>query len=643
MALTLLEFVNRIGWEIDESEFNRAVNNVGKTVDKLKGPVGRLNLIVTGAFAAFTGLSTKAASDATEVQNKFNQTFGDMQDEANQFANQFAKSLNKVNSEVQESLSNFQALAVGLGFTTQESTQMSKRLQELVVDFGSFNNLSDADAQRRFISAMSGSSEVVDRYGINLKQANLELKLQELGLANSVAKANEMQKATARLAIIEESLGRQGALGDANRTLKDFASTTRGVRALIIRVAESFGEIIVPIANFVGKGLIVMLKVVEAIPAPLKAVILLLGLFTVLATNAAMAILVLTGILAALNGWLIKSGINLTTMTGAQIVNIATTKLQQFWTSALAIATKIYTYLAQRSAIVTLLGAFAMKIAAFASGLLGVAMKGLAAATTVASGGLTLIIPLIVAFIFGVITAIKAIKRGSGELGKFGKMFSVLFKAVKAYVAYWLFLPKLIWNLFDALSDIYLIILEPLFNMIRRVADPIIKAIEKIEKKFGSFEAFLHELMVRLLMPLARFELDVKVWSENISDWFDELFDSMVNSIEKFMNNPMIKKFTNFVDNIIGSDFVQGAISVAGRPFNGGGGIGGQSRVAQAGALALAGVVRGATNVNNTVQNTIVIENGMSAVEAENVIVRANTRSMQKMANDALRNTSGVD
>ena len=288
--------------EVDQSEFNKAMDNTKKAVDKLKPVVGRLNLVVTTAFTALTTLSTKAASDAVETQSKFNHTFGQMQTAANTFAEEFADSLNKADTQVKESLSNFQAFTVGLGFGQKEAFGMSKRLQELSIDFGSFNNLSDGESQQRFISAMSGSSEVVDRFGINLKVANLDLKLQELGLAKSTKEATEMQKAVARLAIIEEAMGRQGAIGDAQRTLGEFASTMRGVRALIVRVAESFGELIIPVANFIGKGLILFLKLIESIPAPLKAIILLLSTLLVVATNTAVAFLFLTGSLAALNG-----------------------------------------------------------------------------------------------------------------------------------------------------------------------------------------------------------------------------------------------------------------------------------------------------------------------------------------------------
>jgi hypothetical protein len=638
MALTLLEFVNRIGWEVDQTEFNNAIERTRKAVDKLKPAVGRLNLVVTTAFTALTTLSTKAASDATETQNKFNATFGEMQEAANSFADNFAKSLNKSDKETKESLASFQAFTVGLGFGQKEAFGMSKRLKEMSTDFGSFNNLSDGESQQRFISAMSGSSEVVDRFGINLKVANLDLKLQELGLAESTRKANEMQKAVARLAIIEESLGRQGALGDAQRTLGEFASTARGVRALIERVAVSFGKLIVPVANLVGKGLILFLKAIEAIPAPIKIVMILLSALIVVATNASFALLVLTGALATLNGWLVRSGININTMTAAQIKNVALTKLQNIWTIALTAATKLYNAAAARFAIVNTLGAIAMKLGAIASGALAIGMKVLAVATTVASGGLTLIIPLIVGLIIGITAAIKAVRRGTSEVSKFGIVFKAVGKALKNTFLLFTFFHRLVFNIFDGLSDILLAFLEPIFGLLGRLFKPLFVAINLIQKKFGSFEDFLFEVMVRMLTPLAEFEMVVGKWSENIVKFWENMFSGIAKSGKEFMNSPAGKFLMSVIGNTPAGMLGRKLFDIASQiqPL--------QPQAAVAGGGApLPSIATNSVNMNNEITNTIEIKNGMSATEAEDVIVRANRRSMKQMANDAMRNTSGVD
>src|SRR5690606_31067061 len=106
----------------------------------------------------------------------------------------------------------------GLGFGAEQSRKFSQQLAQLALDFASFNNMSDAEAQQRFISALSGSSEVLDMFGVNIKQAALEQELLQQGVKKAWTEVSEQEKAVARLSIIMRSMTDQGAVGDAVRT-----------------------------------------------------------------------------------------------------------------------------------------------------------------------------------------------------------------------------------------------------------------------------------------------------------------------------------------------------------------------------------------------------------------------------------------
>src|SRR5690606_31944363 len=112
--------------------------------------------------------------------------------------------------DIQDSMSAYQAMFVGLNFDPSQARQMSEALQALALDFGSFFNLSDKEASDRFLSALSGSSEVFDRFGINIKAAAMDQKLLEMGLDKTTATATEQEKVMARVAIITQSLTKQG-------------------------------------------------------------------------------------------------------------------------------------------------------------------------------------------------------------------------------------------------------------------------------------------------------------------------------------------------------------------------------------------------------------------------------------------------
>lgn len=199
--------------------------------------------------------SVRVASDATEAIDRFNQVYGTMGPQAEAFAEDIASSVGRVKHEVMDGMAAFHGMAIGYGLASEEAFKMSTRLQELSIDFASFNNMTDEEALQRFISAMSGSSEVLDRFGINIKQSALDLKLQEKGLADSTVEATEMEKAIARLAIIEETMGRQGALGDAVRTADSFENRMKALRSQFENLRLIVGRSIIPMIEYLMDSL----------------------------------------------------------------------------------------------------------------------------------------------------------------------------------------------------------------------------------------------------------------------------------------------------------------------------------------------------------------------------------------------------
>jgi len=300
--MVLRELITLIGFRVNDQELKTAEAKITATANRLVNVGAKMSLAITTPLLGIAAAMTKAASDATETQNKFNQVFRGMEDDANAWADNFAKNVGRSKYAVQDSLSSFQSMFVGLGFGGEQAAEMSKQIQALTIDFGSFNNLSDTEASQRFISAMSGSSEVVDRFGINLKQSALDLQLQEMGLAKSTAKATEQQKALARLAIITKSMTAQGAVGDAVRTLGEFANRLRQVRARIRDVLVGFGNQLVPWLNRLLGAALPVLDWLNNLSESTKRFILILGALIA----AAGPILAGVGIVLKFLPWILK-------------------------------------------------------------------------------------------------------------------------------------------------------------------------------------------------------------------------------------------------------------------------------------------------------------------------------------------------
>jgi hypothetical protein len=215
----------------DDARLRRAMTRISRRMKTLGTSAAKIGLGVAGSISALSvpvaAASLAAAGRAQETLNKLRAVFGSSAAEAEAFADAVASSVGRSSTDIQDALSTFQAFAVGLGFGRGQAAQMSRELTTLALDLASFHNIADDDAFGRFISAMSGSSEVLDRFGINIRQAALQQELLAMGVRRSWSEITEQEKVAARLAIIARAMGDQGAVGDAVRTAASWTNTTK--------------------------------------------------------------------------------------------------------------------------------------------------------------------------------------------------------------------------------------------------------------------------------------------------------------------------------------------------------------------------------------------------------------------------------
>lgn len=210
------------------------------------GSVGSSIAMIGSAIASPLALLAKFASDSQETTNKFNQLFGSAAGQARNFADELGRSVGRSSTDIQKGMSAYQAFFVGMGFGQDEALGLSQKLAGLSLDFASFHNIADDEAMGRFISALSGSSEVLDQFGVNIKQAAIDEELLRMGIKETAATANEADKALARLNIIAGAMGAQGATGDAARTAGSFANQLKALKASATESATELGMALLP-------------------------------------------------------------------------------------------------------------------------------------------------------------------------------------------------------------------------------------------------------------------------------------------------------------------------------------------------------------------------------------------------------------
>ena len=197
----------------------------------------------------FSLSAIQAASSAQEAAGAFGTTFGGAAEKLN---NQLAENANLfglTTAEAQQLISVFGSVAQGIGFTQQESADLSSELFNLAGDIASFNNITAGAAPvlQAFRSALVGEREALKTYGIAITEAEVQTKAFEQTGKNSADALTRQEKALATSALIFERATVQQ--GNAAREASGFAAQTLIARSATQELREELGEELLPAAG----------------------------------------------------------------------------------------------------------------------------------------------------------------------------------------------------------------------------------------------------------------------------------------------------------------------------------------------------------------------------------------------------------
>jgi len=249
--------------------FQKGMKTVQGGFKKLNGAIGAFTagFVGTQVFGVVKGLATMAG-EAEKTELRFKRVFGNMSTSVSVFSSKLATDLGRVETDVKSGMVSFQAFFQGLGFGGKEAAGMSSKMQALSFDLASFFNIQDENAQKRFLAALAGSPEVLDQFGINLKQAALQVELYNMGITSTVQNTDELTKTQGRLNIIMRAMQSNGILGDAQRTMNTWDNTVKRTWASLKTLGIAIGNMLLPVL----KGFL------NAVMAITKGINTLLGL-----------------------------------------------------------------------------------------------------------------------------------------------------------------------------------------------------------------------------------------------------------------------------------------------------------------------------------------------------------------------------
>lgn len=212
--------------------------------DSLKANIMPVAVAAGAAVAAFAAKSINAASDLEESTNAVNKSFGEAAEGVLAIGENAAESFGLSKTEFNEAAVAFSSFAKEVAGPGGDVSDVIAELTTRAADFASVMNISVAEASTVFRSGLSGETEPLKRFGINLSAAAVEAYALANGLAANKKEMTEAVKVQARYGLLLEKTAMTA--GDFADTSEGLANTTRIAQAKITDFQAEIGAKLIP-------------------------------------------------------------------------------------------------------------------------------------------------------------------------------------------------------------------------------------------------------------------------------------------------------------------------------------------------------------------------------------------------------------
>ena len=209
------------------SESSKAIDSVDKSSKKAKNAIKSLisqMLPILSLVGIFNTLKTSIgnAMESIETQNMFDTVFGSSANDMDAWVSKMNQTLGLGVTETKKYTATIMQMGKAMGLTGQDAMSMSQKMATMAGDISSFYDADIVSVQEDLRSAISGSYETMDKYGVMLRQSTVEQYAYANGIAKVGSELTNAQRAMATTLYIEQSLG--VANGDLARSLEFGAS-----------------------------------------------------------------------------------------------------------------------------------------------------------------------------------------------------------------------------------------------------------------------------------------------------------------------------------------------------------------------------------------------------------------------------------
>ena len=260
-GITIRDIGILFGYEVDkasEDKVENSVKDLKNMATKALGAIG-LTLSIAGISSAIKDC-VSLASEVEEMENKFNVVFDNLRDDVDAWCQDYADAIGRNKNDIKTYLADQQNLLVGFGMTREAGAELSKQMTSLALDLASFANMDEDSAVNNMTKAVMGESEAARALGAVLNDTTRAQAMMEMGLSGSYEKLDQLTKMQVNYnAILSQS---KDAVGDCERSLGSYESTSRQFNAMLKEVNTIVGQFFLPtfqkVLSFGTKGLMLL-------------------------------------------------------------------------------------------------------------------------------------------------------------------------------------------------------------------------------------------------------------------------------------------------------------------------------------------------------------------------------------------------
>lgn len=244
----------------DHKEFEKDTNKIRSAMGRLSKDMVRFGSVGAGAAGGvLLGLAkiVKVSADGESAMKRFSAQFGTS-------AREMQSALQKMSGRTGAPMTLLTETAGGLGalFGDLKGTQgagalvaTTNQAVKAALDLSTMG-ISIQEATQRIQSGLTGSTEVLERFGIELKVSALQAEANRLGMTKSVKTMDELEKKMLRLAVIQKTLNRLGA---------DFLLRSDDLNLQLSLMWANFRDLAVQAGSFTVSVLTPMVKMFNAL------------------------------------------------------------------------------------------------------------------------------------------------------------------------------------------------------------------------------------------------------------------------------------------------------------------------------------------------------------------------------------------